>query len=91
MRKQFANWLENQGYSYFTPEGRPSTIYDYAVRGLNKVCETEKISIEKLASKIDILLPKYQTGKHAHIGSSISRSCRCSLAQFSKFIKEQGA
>jgi len=88
MKRQFAQWLKNNGYSLLTAEGRPSTIYDYG-RGLKKVMDTERLSIEEVAQNIDSLLPKYQYGARAAVGRSISRSCRSSLAQFYKFVKEQ--
>ncbi|MCL2629705.1 MAG: hypothetical protein FWD33_03415 [Alphaproteobacteria bacterium] len=90
MKKQFELWLESKGYSYFTPEGRPSTIYDYVNRGLKRVCREEHLSLLEVAKRVDRLLPAYQYGKKSEIGKSISRSCRSSLAAFSKFVKEQG-
>ena len=89
MKKTYEMWLEQKGYSYFTPEGRPSTIYDY-LRGLKKVCREEKLSIEGVARRIDSLVVVYQQGgKKSSIGRTISRSVRSSLKQFANFVNEQ--
>jgi len=89
MKKTYEMWLEQKGYSYFTPEGRPSTIYDY-LRGLRKVCRYEHLSIEGVAKRVDVLLPQYQQcGKKSSIGRTISRSVRSSLKQFANFVNEQ--
>ena len=84
MKKQYKNWLIANGYKMFTPAPNyfPSTAYDY-LRGVNRVCEYENLSIEGVAKKIDVLLPKYEPS------GEMSRSVRCGLRNFARFIKEQ--
>jgi hypothetical protein len=91
MQKEYKMFLINAGFSVKTIQGKSSTVYDY-LRGLKRVCQEENLNIEGLAKNIDRLVIKYQPmGEHSNIGKQVSRSVRCSLVQFSKFINERKA
>lgn len=91
MLKNYKNWLVENGFSAFTASGQPSSVYDY-LRGLKYVCAWEDKSIEQLADSISEIAPMYcSTGIHCVKGRMISRSVRCSLRQFNKFVMEQRA
>lgn len=90
MKKEFKNWLIDNGFSLYTPSYQPSTVYDY-LRGLKCVCKTENMTVDMVAANINSLVMKYQPGGECSgIDKSIRRSCRCGLVQFSKFIASQG-
>lgn len=91
MLKNYKNWLIQNGFSEFTANHKPSSVYDY-LRGLKFVCSWENKTIEQLADSISEIAPMYcSTGIHSIRGRMISRSVRCSLKQFNKFISEQRA
>jgi len=91
MLKNYKNWLIEKGFSAFTASNKPSTVYDY-LRSLKLVSTWENKTIEQLADVISEVAPMYcSTGIHCVKGRMISRSVRCSLVQFNKFIMEQRA
>lgn len=91
MLKNYKNWLIENGFSAFTASGKPSSVYDY-LRSLKYVCAWEGKTIEQLADSISEIAPMYcSTSIHCVKGRMISRSVRCSLRQFNKFVTEQRA
>ena len=58
MKKEFQDYLINQGYSIKTPSGNPSTVYDYQKR-IDKVCEWEGYTWETLANNIGRIVVMY--------------------------------
>lgn len=91
MTKDFKNWLINNGYKLFTANNQPSTVYDYLI-GVKYVCQWENKTVEELANSISEIYPKYaDMGEHSVRGRTRSRSVRCGLRQFSKFIAESKA
>lgn len=91
MLKNYKNWLIEKGFSAFTASNKPSTVFDY-LRGLKCVCAWEGKTIDELADSISEIAPMYcATGVHCIRGRMISRSVRCSLKQFNKFVSEQRA
>jgi hypothetical protein len=88
MLKNYKNWLIQRGFATITAHNKPSTVYDY-LRGLKYVCVWEGKTIEQLADSISEILPMYcSTGIHSVRGRMVSRSVRCSLNQFNKFVAE---
>ena len=61
MKKEFQDYLINQGYSIKTPSGNPSTVYDYQKR-IDKVCEWEGYTWETLANNIGRIVVMYDIG-----------------------------
>ncbi|MDR2685214.1 MAG: hypothetical protein LBB23_00375 [Rickettsiales bacterium] len=59
MKKQYRNWLIENGFSLYTPTYKPSTVYDY-LRGLRRVCIEENMTVDMVAANIDSLVMKYQ-------------------------------
>lgn len=88
MTQDFKNWLINNGYALFTANKQPSTVFDY-ITGIKWVAKWENKTIEQLADSISEIYPKYaDMGEHSVRGRMRSRSVRCGLKQFSKFIAE---
>lgn len=85
MKKDFKTFLINAGFAVKTINGKASTVYDY-LRGVKRVCMEENLSIEGVANNIDELVIKYQT---SNVGREISRSVRCGMVQFAKFVNNQ--
>ena len=53
------------------------------------MCQWENKTIDELAESISEIYPKYaDMGEHSVRGRMRSRSVRCGLRQFSKFIAE---
>lgn len=91
MLNNFKSWLSEQGFAAKTHSGRESTCYSY-VKGVLYICDKEQLNINQLADKVFEILPMYQKGGlYETRGRQISRSVRCGLSQFSKFILEQRA
>ncbi len=88
MLEKFQNYLIKQGYSEFTPSGKPSTVYDYEKR-IKRICEREGISINQLADKIDVYVKKYDTfGSEEEFGKGSHSSFINALKKFEEFMKE---
>lgn len=91
MNINFKNWLINKGYAQYTANRKPSTVYDY-MTGVLYVCKWEQKSIDELADNISSILPKYVNGGEYFVrGRMRSRSVRCGLKAFDKFITESRA
>ena len=88
--KQYKSWLQAKGYSLFTANQKPSTIFDY-ITGILWVARWEHKTIEELRDSISEILPRYTIGDCSVKGRMKSRSVRCGLRQFNKFILETQA
>ena len=51
---RFESYLESKGYSVVTPQGLPSTTYDYAHARIPFVLREERINIHTLMNEIDL-------------------------------------
>ena len=58
MLKNFKDFLIEQGYSEFTPSGKPSTVYDY-VKRVEKICDRENITIISMSNNIGFYVERY--------------------------------
>jgi hypothetical protein len=86
VKKQFENYLIEQGYSITTPAGNPSTVYDYGKR-IEKICEWENTTWNGLAANIGIILPKYEIGGIKEtFGSKSHNAVRNALRRFSEYL-----
>ena len=89
MKELFEEYLVARGYSCRTPEGKPSTVYDYIGR-IEKVCQWEGCTWETLAENIDNLISAYDAG-----GINESRGCQShravinALKRFRDFIHQK--
>lgn len=91
MTKNFKNWLAGKGYSLFTANNQPSTVFDY-LDGVRYVCQWENKTIEELADSISEVLPRYINGGENSVrGRMKSRAVRCGLRQFNNFVMESRA
>ena len=61
MEDGFRNYLIELGYQTVTPNGRPSTVYDYLKR-IEMVCEYEHMTHEELAFNIGRIVLEYDVG-----------------------------
>ena len=85
MLENFRKYLVLQGYSEFTPSGNPSTVYDYANR-INKICERENITLNKLASNIGFYVERYDSfGVEGEFGSKSHNAYINALKRFKEF------
>lgn len=85
MLENFRKYLIQQGYSEFTPSGNPSTVYDYGKR-VNKICDRENISLNKLASNIGNYVEKYDSGEEKEFGSRSHNAYINALKRFKEFM-----
>ena len=86
MKKEFQDYLINQGYSIKTPSGNPSTVYDYQKR-IDKVCEWEGYTWETLANNIGRIVVMYDIGgAKENLGNLSHRAVINALKQFKKFV-----
>lgn len=58
---EFEIYLIKNGYSQYSPSGRPSTVYEY-LNSLKNVCLRENISLNKLVNTIRETVRKYDFG-----------------------------
>lgn len=87
LKTAFINYLIDRGYTEFSLNGSPSTVYDYVGR-IERVClNDEKITMRELALSIDTVLPKYEyCGSKRQIGKRSHESVLNALRQFKKFV-----
>ena len=86
MLENFQNYLTQQGYSEFTPSGKPSTVYDYSKR-VKKICDRENITCESLAENISFYPDKYgPTGSEAEFGRRSHNAFISALRKFEDFV-----
>ena len=89
MRKEFEQFLFNEGYKEYTPNGHPSTVYDY-IKRIDAVCAWENTDWLTLARNIGSVLPEYEEGGvKEHLGRKSHNAVRSALRCFAKFNKEQ--
>ena len=87
MLENFKNFLIEQGYSEFTPSGKPSTIYDYLKR-VEKICNRESITVIALSENIGFYIDKYgPSGNEAEFGMRSHNAFICALRKFEEFVK----
>lgn len=87
MLENFKNYLVGQGYSEFTPSGKPSTVYDYMKR-IEKICNRESITTKRLADNICFYVYKYgPTGNEAEFGRKSHNAFISALRKFEDFLK----
>jgi len=85
--KQFQLWMESKGYSKTTKSNYPSTIADYS-SSLLRISAWEGLTLEQIKDSISDLHQQYTTGIHSCRGKMRSRSIRCSISAFHKFLIE---
>lgn len=86
MKNRFKEYLICNGYKETTPSGNPSTVYDY-IKRIDKICEWENLSWEKLAANIEILLPSYDVGgEKEEYGYKSHNAVINALRRFSEFV-----
>jgi hypothetical protein len=87
MLENFKKYLIEKGYSEFTPSGNQSTVYDYTKR-IERICERENISIQKLADNIGRYVQKYDTfGSDADFGKRSHNAYISALKRFETFVR----
>lgn len=87
MLEDFKDYLIEQGYSQFTPSGKPSTVYDYMKR-VEKICDREGINTKKLSENISFYVDKYgPTGNEAEFGSRSHNAYISALKKFEDFVE----
>ena len=86
MKKQFEVFLINNGYKQITPNGNPSTVYDY-IKRIDKICEWENITWAQLADNIHMILPQYDIGgRKQDLGKKSHHAIINALRRFSEFV-----
>lgn len=85
--KQFQTWMEAKGYSKTTQSNYPSTIATYTASFL-KICDWESKTPEQVAESISDIVLDYTLKNHSARGKMRSRSIRCSICAFHKFLIE---
>ncbi len=89
MRREFEQYLLQNGYKKYTSKGRPSTVYDY-IKRIDAVCNWEQMTWDLLARSISEILPEYeQGGAKAYLGMKSHNAVRCALRCFERFVKRQ--
>jgi hypothetical protein len=89
MKKQFEEYLTNQGYSVTTPSGNPSTVYDY-VKRIDKVCSFENLSWTELAYEIGAIVNQYDVGgSKEDLGRKSHNAVINALRRFQEFVNKQ--
>lgn len=79
MLKSFENWLLAQNY-------KPTTASDYQGR-IERLCRTEKITLDHLMNNIAAILPEYErTGPKSSYGKRSHTSVRQALRRFQMFL-----
>ena len=90
MKKRFESFLIDQGYSCVTPQGKPSTVYDY-IKRIDWVCKEEGYTWSQLAQNIDYIVDIYDIGgRKEAFGNKSHRAVINALKQFRFFAKIQG-
>jgi hypothetical protein len=85
--ENFRIYLIQNGYKEFTPAGNRSTVYDYVNR-VDKILERERISIQSLATNIDLYVEKYDVdGKESEYGKRGHNSVINALKRFQDFCR----
>ena len=86
MLEGFKNYLIQEGYSEFTPSGKPSTVYDYMKR-VEKICAKEKITTGKLVENINFYLDKYgPNGNESEFGKRSHNAFISALRKFESYL-----
>ncbi|RAR75765.1 hypothetical protein [Flavobacterium aciduliphilum] len=89
LKDNFEEYLIDNGYSQYTPSGKPSTVYDY-IKRVEKICDREGISIEDLSVNINFYVKKYDTdGVEAEFGRKSNNAFISSLKRFKEFCKKE--
>lgn len=85
--ENFEQYLINEGYSKHTSSGKPSTVYDYSKR-VEKICERESITIDKLKENIDFYVSKYDDyGSESDFGNKSHRANINALKRLQDFLQ----
>lgn len=86
MKKQFEEYLINNGYKQTTPSGNPSTVYDY-IKRIDKICEWEDITWQQLANNSQMYLMQYDIGgTKEDLGKKSHNAVINALRRFSEFV-----
>ena len=87
--ENYRDYLVEKGYSYLTPQGKPSTATDYSKR-VKRIVERENISITHLSNNIDFYIEDYgPTGNNSEYGK-LSRSTPINaLRRFKEFLNNK--
>ncbi|MDZ4197270.1 MAG: hypothetical protein U1C51_08530 [Candidatus Izemoplasmatales bacterium] len=87
---RFELYLESQGYSVVTPQGLPSTTYDYAHARIPFVLREEQISVQTLMNDIDQYVKLYDfRGLKSALGNKSHRAVINALKRFQEFLTDQ--
>ena len=87
---RFELYLESQGYSVVTPQGLPSTTYDYAHARITFVLREEQISVQTLMNDIDQYVKMYDfRGLKSALGNKSHRAVINALKRFQEFLTDQ--
>jgi hypothetical protein len=83
--ENFKIYLIKEGYREYTPNGNPSTVYDYMNR-VENVVEREKINLLDLTKNIDFYVSKYDSdGDEADYGNKSHRAVINALKRFQEY------
>ncbi len=86
MLENFMTFLIEEGYSEFTPSGKPSTVYDY-VKRVEKICNRENINIKDLYKNIGFYVDRYgPLGNEAEFGMKSHNAFICALRKFEEYV-----
>ncbi len=86
MKEPFKQYLIKQGYSQWTPNGNPSTVYDYLKR-IERVCEWEGLTWSSISNHISRLVQEYgATGTKAKKGAISHNAVLSALCRFKEFV-----
>lgn len=87
LKDSFETYLISKGYRETTPSGNPSTVPQY-VNSVEKVCDREGCSWEKLSSMITIIVTKYDVGGfEEEFGMKSHRTIINALKAYESFLK----
>jgi len=87
VEKEYLAFLEDNGYSMYTPSDLQSTAYSY-LRAVNYVLYLENLTWELLAKKYNDIIIKYDIGGiNEIIGNKSHKTVINALKRFAEFVE----
>jgi len=88
MLDNFKSYLIDNGYSLFTLNGNPSTVFDY-IKRIEKICFREEITVDELSKEIDHYVNLYgPNGEESEFGKKSHGAFIAALKKFKEFLND---